>query len=81
MPGNRTKPDILRSHSKSMGKIHGKDSGEDWVTRQCEGKQGYDKKTALTKQNVLKREHGRIVRVYKCKICPWFHFTHQIRYN
>lgn len=50
-------------------------------TTLCMGKRKYHKKDAITAMNFRLREGGVKLRVYKCKVCPYFHLTHVKEYK
>ena len=52
---------------------------DDKIDAACLKKGIYDKKTAETLRNAL-RKKGRIVREYHCEICNFWHLTHKEKY-
>ena len=40
----------------------------------------YDKKTAQTKKNIMKKK-GKELRIYHCPACNMFHLTHEDNYK
>jgi hypothetical protein len=52
---------------------------DDKINEACRKKGMYDKKTAETIRNSL-RKRGHLVREYPCDICNWWHLTHKQKY-
>lgn len=47
----------------------------------CDGKEAYDKKAAMTAINYHKKHFGRILRCYQCPSCNHYHLTHKEKYS
>jgi hypothetical protein len=50
---------------------------ENKINEACKKKGAYDKKTAESIRNYLKKEKGKLVREYHCEICNFWHLTHK----